>query len=236
MKWYMKRKLIILFYIILIFSITERVTNETVTTSNIISKGNENSKNIYLTFDDGYSYVNTKAILEILKEKNVQATFFLEGGFLANHGPLINKIVDEGHIIGCHTMSHVDIRTQSNATFKKEIFQFEEKYFDITSKKMTKFFRPPMGFIDERKKKILDELGYQVFLWDVSYYDYNPSDQRTPQYAINYVTSNVCNGSIILLHTLTKTNVTALPTIIDKLRENGYIFSSLMNLVSNDSV
>lgn len=196
----------------------------------IIYQGDVTSNHIYLTFDDGHSYKNTKRILDILKEKNVPATFFIEGDFLVQNPILINRIVKE-QTLGNHTMCHKDITKLSNQSFKEDIEKYEKAVYDITGESVTKYFRPPMGKINSYKQDILRKYGYTIFMWDVSYYDYVYFDDRGVDYALQNLLKQTKKGSIILMHTLTKSNVDVLGTAIDKLREKGFIFSGLEELV-----
>ncbi|MDE5855758.1 MAG: polysaccharide deacetylase family protein, partial [Anaeroplasmataceae bacterium] len=196
----------------------------------IIYQGDINSTHIYFTFDDGHSYKNTRDILDILKEKNVPATFFIEGDFLVQNPILINRIVNE-QTLGNHTMCHKDITQLSNQQFRDDIAKYEKAVLEITGHSVTKYFRPPMGRINKSKQAILNELGYSIFKWDVSYYDYVYFDDRGVDYALNNILKQTKNGSIILMHTLTKSNVKVLGTAIDKLREKGFVFSDLSELV-----
>lgn len=196
----------------------------------IIYQGNSNSNHIYLTFDDGHSYKNTRKILDVLKEKNVPATFFIEGDFLVQNPILINRIVKE-QTLGNHTMLHKDITKLSNQQFREDIKKYEKAVYEITGQPMTKFFRPPMGKINKTKQAILKEFGYTIFMWDVSYYDYVYYDDRGVEYALNNLLKQTKNGSIILMHTLTKSNADVLGTAIDKLREKGFVFSDLKELI-----
>lgn len=198
--------------------------------SKLIYNGDRNEKHIYLTFDDGYSAKNTEKILDTLKEKNVPAVFFVEGKFLSENPILINRIANE-QTLANHTVSHKDITSLSDQAFKDDIKKFEEIAFEITKKNVTKYFRPPMGKINKQKLRILDELGYQVFLWDVSYYDYVYYDDRGVSFALNNLLKQTKNGSIILMHTLTKSNALVLGEAIDELRAKGFIFSHLSELI-----
>ncbi len=200
------------------------------TNNELIYCGNTNYNHIYLTFDDGHSYINTTKILDILKEKNVPATFFIEGNFLTQNEILINRIVNE-QTLGNHTICHKNIRLLSNDEFRKDINKYESIVYKMTGKPMTKFFRPPMGKINQEKINVLKEYKYNIFLWNVSYYDYSYNDDKGVDYAYNNIMKQTKNGSIILMHTLTKSNVLVLPKIIDELRNKGFIFSGLEELV-----
>ncbi|MDE6656670.1 MAG: polysaccharide deacetylase family protein, partial [Anaeroplasmataceae bacterium] len=131
----------------------------------IVYQGDINSNHIYLTFDDGHSYKNTRDILDILKEKEVPATFFIEGDFLVQNPILINRIANE-QTLGNHTMCHKDITKLSNQQFREEIAKYEKSVYEITGQPVTKYFRPPMGKINKSKQAILNELGYTIFKWN----------------------------------------------------------------------
>lgn len=216
----------IIFVLLCIFLISLPVSAQ----SKIIYQGDSNSNHIYLTFDDGYSAKNTEKILNTLQEKNVKATFFIEGEFLVQNPILVRRIANE-QTLANHTFSHKDITKMSNADFRKDLEKFEEEVFRITGKPVTKYFRPPMGRINKSKLAVLEELGYSIFKWDVSYYDYVYYDDRGVDYALNNILKQTKNGSVILMHTLTKSNANVLGTAIDKLREKGFVFSDLSELI-----
>ncbi len=192
-----------------------------------IYKGLDN--HIYLTFDDGYSRKNTIEILDILKKYNVKATFFLEGGFMNDNRDVVKRISEEQNV-GNHTMLHKNITKYTKEAFINDINEFEALYKKITNKEIKKYFRPPMGFIDDEKRKILYERGYTIFMWNCQIYDYVHNDDLGKQYVINTLLPQVKSGSIILLHTLTDSIPESLGDIIMSLKDK-YQFSSLDELV-----
>ncbi len=219
----MKKLLILLFMIQFLFiSASAKIKK--------IYHGNEQSNHIYLTFDDGHSFKNTEKILDVLKEKNVPASFFVEGDFLSQNPILVNRIVEE-QTLGNHTFSHKDITKMSDEQLKQDILKFEATVQKMTGQINSKYFRPPMGKINDHKLAILEDLGYQVFLWNVSYYDYVYYDDRGTDYAYRQLLKQTKNGSIILMHTLTKSNADVLASAIDGLREKGFVFSPLSEIV-----
>lgn len=222
--------LLLILNCLFLFTSTTNV-NTLSTSSPLIYYGDVNSNKIYLTFDDGYPYKNTKKIVETLIEYNIPATFFFEGDFLCNHKSFINYMVNNNLTIGCHTIDHKIICNKSNQQFLKDLNDYENTYKEITGKDLLPFFRPPQGKIDDEKIKLLKERGYLIFMWSLSYYDYNPYDELGVDYAYQYVTKNTEGGYIILLHTLTKSNVQALERIIITLQNKGYIFSSLTDFL-----
>lgn len=194
-----------------------------------IYSGDSNLNHIYLTFDDGNSAKNTESILDILKAKDVPATFFIEGDFLVNNPSIIKRIVAE-QTLGNHTMVHKDITKMTDLKLREDIAEFEKNVLNITNQKNAKYFRPPMGKINAAKLKIMHELGYKVIMWNVSYYDYVYYDDQGVKFVLDNILKQTKNGSIILMHTMTKSNVSALPEIIDNLRSKGFIFSDLNEL------
>ncbi|MDE7161391.1 MAG: polysaccharide deacetylase family protein, partial [Anaeroplasmataceae bacterium] len=152
----MKKVFSLICLLLLTFSLTASAAGE------ILYHGDTNSNHIYLTFDDGHSYKNTRDILDILKEKSVPATFFIEGDFLTQNPILINRIVKE-QTLGNHTMCHKDITRLTNQQFREDIAKYEKAVYDITGQSVTKYFRPPMGKINKNKQAILNELGYTIF-------------------------------------------------------------------------
>lgn len=223
----MKRiiKRLVLLSLFIIFTISAQATR-----AKVFYHGNRLDNKIYLTFDDGYSAKNTQAILDILKEKNIQATFFIEGGFLKEN-PLICKRIAEEQTLANHTFSHTDITKLTDEEFVEDIKKYEELALKITGKEVTKYFRPPMGIFDEDKLNLLGDMGYTVFMWDVSYYDYVPDNDKGYDFALNNLLTKTENGSIILMHTLTKSNVLVLDEAIELLEKKGYVFSSLSQLL-----
>lgn len=196
--------------------------------NHLIYSGDVKSNKIYLTFDDGYSMKNTISILDTLEKYDVPATFFIEGDFLKQN-PIAVKRIAEEQILANHTMCHCDIRKLTNEEFVKDIEEFERVAEEITGMPITKFFRPPMGYINEEKENILYDMGYLIFMWNVKIYDYVHDDDKGVDYAVNNIVKQVENGSIILMHTLTDSNAKALPIIIERLMDKGYEFSSLMD-------
>lgn len=192
----------------------------------LIYNGDESEKKIYLTFDDGYSQKNIIAILDILKEENCNAAFFIEGDFLINNPNVCKRIANEQMLCN-HTMCHCDITKLSNEELILDIKEFEENVFKITGKQTAKYFRPPMGYINKEKENVIYDLGYEIIMWNATVYDYNSNDDQGVDYVIDNLIPQIDNGSIILMHTLTESNVEALPIIINKLRDAGFIFESL---------
>lgn len=187
---------------------------------------------IYLTFDDGFSLKNTRSIFSFCEDNAIPATFFLHGEFLESCPIMVNEIDKSNYCqVGCHTYNHKDIRKLSYLELINDIEKFEKKYSEATNNTIPKLFRPPMGFISTREEKIINNLGYKVFLWNVSYYDYNYSDDKGVSYVLNNLKQQTKPGSIILMHTMLDSNIKALPLFKDYCIEKGYQFGSLSDLL-----
>ena len=194
--------------------------------------GSNDSKKIYITFDCGYENGFTSKILDVLKEKNVNATFFLTGHYIDSASDLVLRMKNDGHVLANHSNLHKDITKISDEEIKKEILDLDTKYYNLTGSHLTKFFRPPAGNFDRRSLEAVNNLGYTSLFWSVAYKDWNHSNDSS--FAVKQITDNIHNGAIILLHAVSDANSKALGSIIDTLRNKGYEFSSTLELLPNN--
>lgn len=191
--------------------------------------GDTSKKTIYLTLDEGYENGYTPAILDTLKQKNVKACFFITGPYLAKHMNLVERMVNEGHTVGNHTVNHPSLPTVSSERIEKELIELDRVFYEKFGKNM-RFLRPPKGEFNERSLEVAKRLGYTTVMWSFAYDDWNVNKQRGADYAYNMVINNLHNGAILLLHAVSKDNTDALGRIIDKARELGYEFESIENI------
>ena len=189
------------------------------------SQGNE--KVLFLTFDAGYENGHTEKILDVLKEKNVPASFFLVGNYLKEHPDIVKRKVEEGHIIGNHTMSHADMSKKDPESFASELRKFEEAYKDVVGLELKKYYRPPEGVFNESNLSTTNSIGYKTVLWSVAYADWDNKKQPSREYAFEKLIPRLHDGAILLLHSTSRTNAEILPEFIDKCHEMGYSFKSL---------
>ena len=122
-----------------------------------IALGDINSNKVYLTFDEGYEAGYTEQILNTLKENNVQATFFITAHYVNSQPELVKKMIDEGHIIGNHTVNHKSMPDLSDEKIKKEIMDLHTSIYEKFGYEM-KYIRPPMGEFSERTLGIIISL------------------------------------------------------------------------------
>lgn len=191
-------------------------------------------KVLYLTFDCGYENGNMPAILDALKKHRVPAAFFVVGNFIKDNPELIKRMVQEGHIVGNHTLTHPDMSSISSIeAFQKELAGVEKLYEDLTKTPMTKFYRPPRGIYSTKNLSMAKELGYKTFFWSLAYVDWYEDKQPTKEEAFDKLLTRIHPGAVVLLHSTSKTNAEILDELLTKWEEMGYTFRSLSELVKN---
>lgn len=188
-------------------------------------------KVMYLTFDAGYENGYTEKILDVLKEHEVPAAFFLVGNYIETNPELVNRMVNEGHVVGNHTYTHPDMsEIATEEAFCEELEKLEKSYEDATGKKMKKYYRPPQGKYSEANLKMAHELGYKTVFWSLAYVDWYESDQPTREEAFDKLIPRIHPGAVVLLHSTSKTNAEILDGLLTKWEEMGYSFKSIEEL------
>lgn len=188
--------------------------------------GNENKKYIYLTFDEGYEAGYTEKILDILKENDVKATFFITAHYLNTAEELVKRMVNEGHIVGNHTVNHKTLPEISDKEIEEEVMGLHQAIYEKTGYEM-KYIRPPKGEYSERSLDATNKLGYTTVMWTFGYMDYDENKQKGTEYAKKIILDNLHNGEIMLLHGNSKDNANVLDEIIKSAKAEGYEFKSL---------
>lgn len=184
-------------------------------------------KVLYLTFDCGWEYENlTSRVLDILKEKNVPAAFFCTLDHIKKQGDLINRMINEGHIVGNHSTTHPSFPSLSPSEMAKEL-ETTENYLRENFGYCSKFFRFPSGEYSEKALQVISSIGYMSVFWSVAYNDWNVENIQGKDYTVKTVTERLHNGAVILLHSVSKDNAEALGEIIDRARAEGYVFRAL---------
>lgn len=198
-------------------------TLDAVDNYNGIYRGDQSKKAVYLTFDCGYEYGTTSSLLDILKEKNAPAAFFLTGDYVKSEDDLINRMLDEGHIIGNHTMNHKNMIHVTAEEFKEQLDSFSDLFAEkFPDAQPLRYFRPPEGAANEWVLKLADKLGYVTVMWSWAYYDYNTNDQPDPMATLEKAKTALHPGCVYLLHAESTTNVAILGDLIDWIRSQGY--------------
>ena len=190
----------------------------------------DGGKVLYLTFDAGYENGYTAQILDVLKELEVPAAFFVTGDYLDRNADLIRRMTEEGHIVGNHTLHHPDMTALDAEAFRAELAGVEEKYFDITGQTLPKYYRPPQGVYDENSLKRAQEMGYQTVFWSLAYADWDNNHQPDPDEAVEKLNRRIHDGAVVLLHSTSKTNAEILPRLLTGWMDMGYRFAPLTEL------
>ena len=193
--------------------------------------GDTAEKVLYLTFDAGYENGCTARILDVLKSHQVPAAFFLVGNYMEQNADLVRRMVEEGHIVGNHTMHHHDMsKLTDRDTFSRELTELETCFKDITGKELPKYYRPPQGTYSEENLRMAQELGYKTVFWSLAYVDWLNNDQPTREEAFGKLIPRTHNGAVVLLHSTSATNAEILDELLDKWEAMGYRFASLDEL------
>lgn len=231
-----RRKLVLLFLSLLTIGGILTITQSSLTTPSLVRapgtyyKSNTQEKIIALTFDDGPDPIDTPDILNILKEKNVRATFFVLGQAAQDNPLLLKRLVMEGHEIGNHSFKH----DYQQRRLVEEIKQTDQTVFTSTGVH-TYFYRPPGGFLSKNQLETVKKNGHIVALWSVDSKDWrNPGVKQI----VDNVMKSVFPGAIVLLHDggyQRTQSVKALGPIINALRDRGYRMVTLSELKMLDT-
>ncbi len=174
-------------------------------------------KKIAITFDDGPHPYYTEQLLDGLAERGVHATFFVTGEHAKLHPDVIKRMQEEGHLIGNHTYSHIQLTATNRDRFKEELIATNEVIWEITGEEV-QYVRPPYGSWD---KTFESELNMFPVLWTVDPLDWCSSNVSC---ITEKIVDNVEENDIILMHDYYDTSVTAALQAIDELMEEGYTF------------
>lgn len=188
----------------------------------VVFRGDTSRKVVYLTFDDGPIPEVTPALLDILREADVKATFFMVADNVRKYPKLAERVVAEGHRVGNHTFNHFRGTKYSTAEYMANV----AKAAEILPK--TNLFRPPYGRLRFAEKRALLMQGYTIVLWDVLTHDYDAA--YSTERLVEIVRKYVRKGSIINFHDSVKSNermLAAIPQVFDYLKNEGYSFDIL---------
>ena len=186
---------------------------------------------IYLTFDAGYENGCTEQILDTLKKHEVSAAFFLVGNYIEKNADLVRRMVEEGHIVGNHTMHHPDMsRLTDRDAFAAELSGLETLFKETTGKDLPKYYRPPQGVYSQENLEMARDLGYRTVFWSLAYADWSNDDQPTKEEAFSKLLPRIHNGAVVLLHSTSKTNAAILDELLTEWKNMGYSFGNLEEL------
>lgn len=193
------------------------------------------SPKIALTFDDWGSEKTVNKILDILKEASVKATFFLRARGVQDNPNLARALVEEGHDVANHTYTHPVLTTITPEKLQNEVVTAHKVITEAIQQQPVMFFRPPTGEIDEQSAKNVAATGYSdIIMYDVTVLDWDKKNSATD--IVNGLLKKTHNGSIILLHMLDDIHtIEALPLAIKKLKDKGYKFVLVSDLIKSKS-
>ena len=175
---------------------------------------------LYLTFDDGPTEEVTYKILSILKREKVPATFFCTGTRVKIHSDIYQKILNNGHSVGNHTMNHINGWKKNKSEYLKDVKEASQ-YIN------SNLFRPPYGKLNILALPSLLK-SYKVVVWDVLSGDFDSTLEVNQ--VIQNVIHNVKSGSILVFHDNKKykdSTLKALPKVITTLKERGFSFEAI---------
>ena len=195
-----------------------------------IAMGNSEKNIVYLTFDNGYEAGYTASILDILKANDVKATFFITAHYLNSQPDLVKRMVEEGHIVGNHTVNHHSMPSLTEEEIKKEIMDLHHSVLELTGYEM-KYMRPPKGEYSERTLSLSNSLGYTTVMWSLAYDDWDENKQGREEYGKTKILENIHPGAVILLHGTSKDNMKILDTCIKEIKNMGYEIKSIDEFV-----
>ena len=193
------------------------------------SKGDTSQPYIAMTFDDGPHPTNTPRLLDMLRARNIKATFYVIGENVERYPALTRRIVAEGHELGNHTWTHANLKKLSDQGVRRELDRTKATIIKVTGVQ-PRTMRPPYGALLQRQREmIFREYGYPTILWAV-----DPQDWKRPGPSV--VTSRILNatrnGSIVLAHDLHAPTIDAMPATFDGLLRKGFRFVTVSQLLA----
>lgn len=185
---------------------------------------------VALTFDDGPDGHYTSAILDILKEKQAPATFFVVGYRAKAHPDMIKRIIEEGHTLANHSWNHPDMSRLGSQNITNQL-AYTDNVLENTTGTRTHYFRPPYGAMNGSVISVANQLGYKVILWSV-----DPQDWRGygPEKILQRVVGAIHPGAIVLQHCTNNGTLYSLRSLIDKLRAMGYQLVTLEEMLEGE--
>ena len=187
-------------------------------------------KKIAISFDCAWGVDYTDSLLETMEKENVKCTFFMVEFWAKKHPDYVKKISDFGHEIGTHSATHPYMSKLSKDAIKKELETSSAVIEEITKKKVS-LFRPPYGDYNDLLIDTVNEMGLYAIQWDVDSLDWK---NLLASEIEKRVVSKVKNGSIVLFHNQGLHTHQALPHIIRALKDKGYTFVTIGDLIYKD--
>lgn len=190
-------------------------------------------KKIALSFDAAWGNDDTKQILDILKKHDIKVTFFMTGGWVETYPEDVKAICEAGHDLGNHSENHKNMSQLSEEEKTQELMSVHEKVKELTGVEMC-LFRPPYGDYDDAVVLNAKQNGYYTIQWSVDSLDWKDYGKES---IIDTVVNHkeLKNGAIILCHNGAKYTASALDEMITQLKEKGYEFVPISQLIYPDN-
>lgn len=185
---------------------------------------NQDVKKIALTFDDGPNPVYTDILLDGLQKRGARASFFVLGEHVEAYPEMVERMYKEGHLIGNHTYSHMQLNQSNREQYKQELIKTSELIQKITGKEVN-YVRPPYGCWDKTFEK---ELNMFPVLWNIDPVDWCSTDVNC---IVQKVVKNANENAIILMHDNYESSVNAALQVVDILQKQGYHFVTVDELL-----
>jgi peptidoglycan/xylan/chitin deacetylase (PgdA/CDA1 family) len=179
---------------------------------------------IALSFDDGPNSATTPAILDVLEQRHVAASFFLVGSHISGNEGIVRRMAASGYEIGNHTWDHRDMTKLTPEQVRQELLQTQTA-IAATGAPLPTLYRPPYGSVDPN---IVKEAGLQMALWNEDPRDWQATD---PVLLAQTIVDNARSGGVVDLHDIHQVTVDALPTVLDQLQAKGFTFVTVSDLM-----
>lgn len=194
--------------------------------NNAYYHGVRGNDQISLTFNVDWGEEFIPGMLNIMKDRDIKATFFVTGYWAKKNQDLLRKISEMGHEIGNHGYSHHHPKQLSQNELIELIKKNEELIYQICSKR-SKLFAPPYGEVDERISNVAKNIGYDTIMWSADTIDWQ---RPAPEIIVQRAVNKIDDGGIILMHP-TKPSLAALDNIIRTLENRGFNFVTISELI-----
>ena len=184
-------------------------------------------KKVYLTFDEGYENGFSNSILDTLKAHHANAIFFITKPYAVGNPELVQRMIDEGHIVGNHTVNHPSDGMQAHdlAYQTNEVIELNDYVRDTFGYQMC-LFRYPTGMFSRQSLALVSNCGYRSVFWSFAYADWDRNNQPAPADALAKVEAALHPGAIYLLHAVSQTNATILNDFLTYIESQGYEYGN----------
>lgn len=192
-----------------------------------------NENVVAISFDAAWGNEDTEEILSILDKNDVKATFFMTGGWVESYPEDVKKILAAGHDLANHSENHKNMSQLSDSECQDELMKVHNKVKELTGYEMY-LFRPPYGDYDNEVICNATNCGYYTVQWSIDSLDWK-------NYGVNDIVERVCEhdalkpGAIILCHNGADYTADALDTLIKTVKEKGYNFVPISELIYKDN-